>query len=87
MGSRPTLGNLLALVDLGNFLIEELVTLLTDLDDLLALQAQSYKEILERMALREGGAQRTRDGLEHFVRNLGSGLVLGQGVRVVEGVV
>lgn len=32
-------------------------------------------------------ARHTRDSLEHFVRNLGSGLVLGQGVGVVEGVV
>lgn len=37
-----TLGDLLALVDLGDLLIEELVTLLADLDDLLALKAQSY---------------------------------------------
>ena len=36
-----TLGDLLALVDLGDLLIEELVTLLADLDDLLALKAQS----------------------------------------------
>lgn len=37
-----TLGDLLALVDLGDFLLEELVTLLADLDNLLALGAQSY---------------------------------------------
>ena len=43
--SEPTLGNLLALVDLGNFLVEELVTLLTDLDDLLSLHAKSYLDV------------------------------------------
>lgn len=41
-GGGLTLGDLLALVDFGNFLVEELVTLLTDLNNLLALQAQSY---------------------------------------------
>jgi hypothetical protein len=40
--TRLTLGDLLALVDLGDFLIEELVTLLADLDNLLALETQSY---------------------------------------------
>lgn len=38
---KPTLADLLALVDLGDLLVEELVTLLTDLDDLLALKAKS----------------------------------------------
>ena len=33
------------------------------------------------------GSERTTDGLKHFVRNLSGSLVLGQGVRVVEGVV
>ena len=42
--NQPTFGDLLALVDLGNFLIEELVTLLADLDDLLALEAHSCTE-------------------------------------------
>ena len=44
-GVGPTLDNLLALVDLGNLLLEELVTLLTDLDDLLSLQAKSYVKV------------------------------------------
>lgn len=57
-GSGPTLGNLLALVDLSNFLLEELVTLLANLDDLLALNAQSYRKTLECMALR---TERRRD--------------------------
>lgn len=39
---RLTLGDLLALVDLGNLLLEELVTLLADLNNLLTLEAQSY---------------------------------------------
>jgi hypothetical protein len=37
---RLTLGDLLALVDLGNLLLEELVTLLADLDNLLTLNAE-----------------------------------------------
>lgn len=37
----PTLDNLLALVDLVDLLVEDLVTLLTDLDDLLSLHAKS----------------------------------------------
>jgi hypothetical protein len=40
--TRLTLGDLLALVDLCDFLVEELVALLADLDNLLALEAQSY---------------------------------------------
>lgn len=44
MYEQLTLGNLLALVDLGDFLIEKLITLLADLDDLLTLRAQSYKQ-------------------------------------------
>jgi hypothetical protein len=40
-GGGQTLEDLLSLVDLGDFLIEELVTLLTDLDDLFALNAKS----------------------------------------------
>jgi hypothetical protein len=44
-GVGPTLDNLLALVDLGNLLLEELVTLLTNLDDLLSLQAKSYSKV------------------------------------------
>lgn len=39
---KLTLGDLLALVDLGDLLVEELVTLLTDLDDLLSLEAKGY---------------------------------------------
>lgn len=54
--SRPTLSNLLALVDLGNFLLEELVTLLADLDDLLTLQTQSYGHTLERVSRRAEGS-------------------------------
>lgn len=40
-GNVLTLGDLLALVDLGDLLIKKLVTLLADLDNLLALKAQS----------------------------------------------
>lgn len=83
---RLTLGDLLALVDLGNLLLEELVTLLADLDNLLTLEAQSYIFGV-RLLGRKMESVRTSDGLEHFVRNLSGGLVLGQGVRVVEGVV
>jgi hypothetical protein len=42
---KPTLGDLLALVDLGDVLFEELVTLLADLDNLLSLQAKSYIDV------------------------------------------
>lgn len=38
---RDSLGNLLALVDLGDFILEELVALLADLNDLGALDAPS----------------------------------------------
>lgn len=48
---EPTLGDLLALVDLGDFLIEELVTLLANLDDLLALNTQSYWKLLGHIAM------------------------------------
>jgi len=41
-GVRDTLCNLLALEDLGDLFIEELVTLLADLDDLGALNAPSF---------------------------------------------
>jgi hypothetical protein len=37
---EPTLGDLLALVDLVDLLIKELVTLLADLDNLLTLNAE-----------------------------------------------
>jgi len=47
---KPTLGDLLALVDLGDLLVEELVTLLTDLDDLLSLKAKSYMEMSDHGA-------------------------------------
>jgi hypothetical protein len=36
-----TLGDLLALVDLGDFLLEELVTFLADLDNLLTIDTES----------------------------------------------
>lgn len=64
-----TLLNLLAAVDLGHFLLNELVALLADLDDLLA----GYAEVL--------------DSSQNPLRDFGSGLVLGQGVGVVKGVV
>jgi hypothetical protein len=48
--SELTLGNLLALVDLGDFLVKELVTLLANLDDLFALKTQSYQQMLGRIA-------------------------------------
>lgn len=51
MCEQLTLGNLLALVDLGDFLIEKLITLLADLDDLLTLRAQSYKQRLGQSTL------------------------------------
>lgn len=64
-----TLVNLLAAVDLGNLLLEELVTLLADLDDLGA------------------GDAKLRDLSEDLLGDLASGLVLGQSIRVVEGVI
>lgn len=64
-----TLLDLLAAVDLGHFLLDELVALLANLDDLLAGDA----EVL--------------DSSQNPLRDLSSGLVLGQGVGVVEGVV
>lgn len=47
---KPTLGDLLALVDLGNFVFEKLVTLLTDLDDLLSLEAKSWVWMLDHIS-------------------------------------
>lgn len=64
-----TLLDLLAAVDLGHLLLDELVALLANLDDLLAGDA----EVL--------------DSSQNPLRDLGSRLVLGQGVGVVEGVV
>lgn len=84
---RQTLGNLLALVDLSNLLVKKLVTLLANLDNLLALQAQSCTGLLDRMSRRIEGTERTADGFKHLVRDLGRGLVLCQSIRVVEGVV
>ena len=68
-GKAHTLGDLLAAVDLGDLLLEDLVTLLADFDD-----------------LRTGDAELGDLG-EHLLGDLRSGLVLGESVRVVEGVV
>lgn len=64
-----TLLNLLSTPDLGNLLLEELVTLLADVNNLLASDAKVL------------------DSSQDLLGDLGSGLVLGQGVRVVEGVI
>jgi hypothetical protein len=63
------LGDLLAAVDLGKLLLDELVTLLADGDNLLA------------------GGNELGDLSKDLLRDLSSGLVLGEGVGVVEGVV
>lgn len=68
-GMLLTLVNLLAAVDLGNLLLEDLVTLLADLDDLGA------------------GDAKLRDLSEDLLGDLTSSLVLGQSIRVVEGVI
>lgn len=68
-GVLLTLVNLLAAVDLGNLLLEELVTLLANLDDLSA------------------GDAKLRDLSEDLLGDLASSLVLGQSIRVVEGVI
>jgi hypothetical protein len=47
---KLTLSDLLALVDLGDLLFEKLVTLLTDLDDLLSLKAKIYIEMSDHRA-------------------------------------
>lgn len=64
-----TLGDLLPTVNLGHLLLNELVTLLTDLSDLLA------------------GDTEVLDCGQNLLGYLGSGLVLGQSVRVVQRVV
>lgn len=64
-----TLGDLLAPIDLGDLLLDELVTLLADLDDLRA------------------GDNKLGDFGEDLLGDLGRRLVLGQSIRVVEGVV
>lgn len=85
---RPTLGDLLALVDLSNLLVEELVTLLADLDNLLSLHAKSYRYMLDNDVRQQKIiAQHTGNSVKDVVGNLRSGLVLGQGIRVVEGVI
>jgi hypothetical protein len=85
---KPTLGDLLSLVDLGDLLVEELITLLTDLDDLLSLKAKSYIDMSDHRQENEKVRDKhTTNSLEDVVRNLRGGLVLGQGIGVVEGVV
>lgn len=64
-----TLVDLLATVDLGDFLLEDLVTLLADFDNLGA------------------GNAKLGDLSEDLFGDLASVLVLGQGVRVLEGVI
>lgn len=64
-----TLLNLLATPDLGNLFLEKLVTLLANVNDLLAGNA----EVL--------------DSSQNLLGDLGSSLVLGKGVGVVEGVI
>ena len=64
-----TLVDLLAAVDLGDLLLDELVALLADVDNLLARDAK------------------LGDGGQDLFGDLAGGLVLGQGIRVVEGVV
>jgi hypothetical protein len=73
-------------VDLGDFLVKQLVTLLADLDNLLSLQTQSYTRTVSLRDSKTRG-RHTAHSLENLVGDLGGGLVLGQGVRVVEGVV
>lgn len=64
-----TLDNFLSTVDLGKLLLEQLVTLLADIDNLCAGHAE------------------LRHGSQNLFGDLGSGLVLGESIRVVEGVV
>lgn len=68
-GVRETLGDLLATVDLGELLLDELVTLRADVDNLLA------------------GNDELGDLSKDLLRDLSGGLVLGEGIGVVEGVV
>ena len=68
-GVGEALGDLLAAVDLGKLLLDELVTLLADVNDLLA------------------GGNELGDLSKDLLRDLSSGLVLGEGIGVVEGVV
>jgi hypothetical protein len=64
-----TLDNLLSTVDFGKLLLEQLVTLLADIDNLGA------------------GHDELRHSGEDLFGDLGRGLILGQSIRVVEGVV
>ncbi|KAL7923847.1 hypothetical protein ACQKWADRAFT_288019 [Trichoderma austrokoningii] len=64
-----TLENLLSTVNLGKLFLEQLVTLLADIDNLCAGHAE----------FRHSG--------QNLFGDLGSGLVLGESIRVVEGVV
>lgn len=68
-GVGEALGDLLAAVDLGKLLLDELVALGADVDDLLA------------------GDDELGDLSKDLLRDLSSGLVLGEGIGVVEGVV
>lgn len=68
-GVGEALGDLLAAVDLGKLLLDELVALLADVDDLLA------------------GGNELGDLSKDLLRDLSGGLVLGEGIGVVEGVV
>lgn len=64
-----TLQDLLSAVDLGQFLLEESITLLANRHDGLA------------------GSAKLGDGAEHLLGDLGGILVLGESIRVVQGVV
>lgn len=66
---KRTLGNLLSSINLGHFLLQNLVTLLAYLDNLCAGNAE------------------LGDLGENLFGNLTGGLVLGQGIGVIEGVV
>lgn len=66
---RPTFGDLLSAVDLSNLLLNQLVTLLADIDDLCTRHAE------------------LRHGSQNLFRDLGSSLVLGESIGVVESVI
>jgi hypothetical protein len=51
---RDALGDLLSLVDLGDLLLEELVSALADVDNLCSLSAPSWMVLIDGKAVEEG---------------------------------
>jgi hypothetical protein len=84
------LGDLLSLVDLGNLLLKQLVTALTELDDASILLDPSCLSLVQGpidVAEMPGHGISTGDLLQDLLGDFGGDLVLGKSIRVRESVV